>query len=122
MRAVRRKIASAPTIEGTYGKWKGDDWTEISEFLGIDIENEDEVVAAETRERLNKLRSDACEVRLSGIYPESSRLKIKEIRRFVEKVVEQKPQDTPLWQGLLAIADDALFIEYVELLLEYMWT
>ncbi|MBI1926593.1 hypothetical protein HYR99_20420 [Candidatus Poribacteria bacterium] len=122
MTSVRRKIATAPSTEGTYGKWKGHDWTEISEFLGVDLENEDEVVAEETRKRLNELRNDACQGRIGGTYPELSKQKIKEIRRFIEKVIEQAPHDTPLWQGLLAMADDALFLEYVDRLLECLWT
>ena len=122
MKTVRKKIATAPSTEKAYGKWKGSDWTEISEFLGVDLENEDETVAAETRKRLNELRGDACEGHNGGVFKNSSKQKIQEIRHFIEKVVEQEPPDASLWRGLLAIADDALFIEYVDRLLECLWT
>lgn len=124
MKTVRRTIATAPAMDGAYGKWKGDDWTEISEFLGVDIENEDsdDVIAAGTRKRLNELRSEACEVRTGTTFKKLSKQKILEIRHFIEKIVEQEPNDAPLWQGLLGIEDDVLFIEYVDRLLECMWT
>ncbi|MCZ6680243.1 MAG: hypothetical protein O7E52_23675 [Candidatus Poribacteria bacterium] len=124
MKAAKRSIATAPTTDEAYGKWRGDDWTEISEFLGVDIEdkNNDEVIAAETRKRLNELRSDACEMHIGPTLKASSNQKIPEIRRFVEKVIAQEPSDASLWQGLLAIEDDVLFIEYVDRLLECMWT
>ena len=123
MKAVSRKIATAPATEGTYGKWRGDDWTEISEFLGVDIisEDSDEVIAKETRKRLNELRIDALKAREGDTIPEPLKQKIKEIRRFIEKIIEQEPLDAPLWQGLLGIEDEALFLEYVDRLLEYMW-
>jgi hypothetical protein len=118
------KIAIAPTMEGEYGKWRGRDWTEISEFLGIDINSEDadEVIAAKTRKQLSELRHDAGEACTGGVFSEASKRKITEIRRFVEKLIEQEPGDAPLWRGLLAIEDDVLFTEYVDRLLECMWT
>jgi hypothetical protein len=106
-------------------KWKGYDWTEIAEFLGVDIlQDNEETIAKETHQLLHQLFADARQADVTeGAYPGSSKQKIKEIRQFVSKLIEQNQgYDKPLWEGLLAIEDDSVFIEYVDRLLECMWT
>jgi len=103
---------------------KGWDWTEISRILGVNSK-EEKTLLKKTKKKLELLSSDMYPPHGQAyIYTkEEAKFKINQIRFFVKTIAENdNSYTTPLWEGLYKIEDDSVFINYVGVLLAYMWT
>ncbi len=107
----------------TKKKFKGGDWTELSERWGIDTENlHDDLVQEETEKYM-----------MAAIGDKKKRTKVvKDLREFLTKLVETSKQwgdySQHVWQGLLNIpvdddkdAGEETLIKFTCELLGCMW-
>ena len=95
-------------------KFKGFDWTELTEHWGIP-DCEDESVTLEQARQF-----------LHNTFMESTRAEVcKDIRKFLkalQKDSEKWSYSGPFWKGLRKIKDDDTLIQYVVELLPCMWS
>ena len=112
----------------------GFDWVELSEYFGLDIENEkyngiegDKLLVKHTQEKISELWKS---ISYKECVPEPEELTeqekedIKVIRLFVKKLykgLKHRHFDYPVYKGLLKIKHNETFLKYVEKLLDFMW-
>ena len=105
-------------------KFKGWDYTEIAECLGIEIlydEVDDENVKT-IRSVINQAMNDMMMDKKK--MPESSSIVIKACRDYL-RIMKEEPAAAhyrPLWDGLYNIKDDFVFLQMTAYLLPHMWT
>tara|TARA_Y100000310_G_C20535170_1_gene740493 strand:- start:66 stop:392 length:327 start_codon:yes stop_codon:yes gene_type:complete len=101
-------------------KWTGWDWSEISEYLGVGEYDSCKYRAKKTRIELDKLMNEAALGQFNKPYKGVE--KVNEIRRFVKKLSESKRHfDCDFFKELSRMEGDFQFLQYVSVLLEYLW-
>ncbi len=107
-------------------KIRGWDWTELASVFGWKAKNDGFMEAHKIRNELRSLGS-RCSLVDSSVglikLTRAEKAYIKNIRKFVELAAAQSHHTCgPIIKGLAAIKDDGTFLNYVELLLEHLWT
>lgn len=96
-------------------KFHGNDWTELSEALGVTIGKKgDKTLLKETQKILSS----------SMMQPNEKEVAVT-IRRFLRvlaKVSNRIDYNAPVWEGLLKLKKDSTLIRYTAILLDDMWT
>ncbi|SFS76701.1 hypothetical protein [Paenibacillus sp. BC26] len=94
-------------------EYKGQDWTELANELGISTSERSE---GDILKDLDKRLSESI-----GLNEVLESTVIYEARSFLNSFTKNETYKKPLFQGLLAINDDHTFIKYFRILLPHMW-
>lgn len=100
-------------------KFKGYDWTELSEYFGLDIDGEKEQTLKEFIEEIHGLLHNGKKSK------KIAERRIKALRKYLKEVVDisfQYGYEAPVWSGLARIKDDHTFLRFYTALVYHMWT
>lgn len=108
-------------------KFKGWDWTELTPLLGMEEEYERKIQNAKGSwieaegVLLDKMRCNIV------AYPDKHSVEetqqfIKHLRAFLQVIVDFGGYYTPLYQGILNVEHDEVFLQVYSWNLEHMWT
>lgn len=95
-------------------EFKGYDWTELAEYFGADVSDEESSKAID-----EKLTTIIREMHDDSLKTHPDAVKIREYIIKLEKC--DNTYKKPLWKGLLNIKADSVFLKFVSLLYCEMW-
>lgn len=104
----------------TERSFRGWDWTEISSWLGVDVDynKPEKEILDKTREKIKEIMDLFNTNRIS----KHQQKLIDGIRTFTLRLSEHNNSySSPLWSGLYKIEHDGEFLKFVYILLERMW-
>ena len=101
----------------------GYDFSEIIEWLGIDMDEHEEKEAIKLAQiEIEKLRSKLGRDGYLDSHDEETIKKVEGIRTYV-RICSEREMDYSykIWKGLYETEHDSTFLVYVSVLLKYMW-
>lgn len=118
----KRDLQALAPMEPKQKEWKGWDWTEISEFLGVDIELSDEEIIKQTNIKLDEIM-DMWDVSLDYNSKLQPNYKVaQEIREFLVKLnCGDKTSFSSVLKGIYKIEDSQVFLQHIKHYLQYLW-
>ena len=118
----KRELQALVLMEPKQKEWKGWDWTEISEYLGVDIELDEEEIIKQTNIKLDEI-INMCDVALdynSKLQPNYTHA--QEIREFLVKLnCGDRTSFSTVLKGIYKIEDSQTFLQHIKHYLQYLW-